>query len=102
MERARSARLGHLSQEALDVDAAMRRRERRQPAFRLLELPLEPGAVPAAGLVPGDDDVDEALKKVPFGRLCGAPSILERLVRGEVLALPREVEAARQISRDRP
>ena len=80
----------------------MGRRERPEPALRLLELPLEPDPVPASGLVPGDDDVDEPLEEVLLLGIGRAPRVLERLVRGEVLAPPREVEAKRQISRDRP
>jgi hypothetical protein len=76
-------------------------RERPEPALRLLELPLEPDPVPAAGLVPGDDDVHEPLEEVLLLGLGCAPGVLERLVRGEVLALSREVEPAGQISRDR-
>ena len=80
----------------------MSRREGPEPALRLLELPLESDPIPAAGLVPGDDDVDEPLEEVLLLGIGRAPRILERLVRGEVLAPPREVEAKRQISRDRP
>ena len=79
----------------------MGRCERAEPARRLLELPLEPGPIPAARLVPGDDDVDESLEEVLLLGLRGAPRVLERLVRGEVLAPPREVEPTLQISRDR-
>jgi hypothetical protein len=86
----------------VDVDASMLGRERREPALGLLELPLEPGAIPTAGLVPRDDDVHEPLEEVLLLGLRRAPGILERLVRGEVLAPPREVEPVRQISRDRP
>jgi hypothetical protein len=65
-------------------------------------LPLEPDPVPAAGLIPGDDDVHEPLEEVLLLGLRRAPCVLERLVRGEVLAPPREVEPAFQVSRDRP
>jgi hypothetical protein len=64
---------------------------------RLLELPLAAGPVAAAGLVPGDDDVDEALEEVLFRRVGGPPCILERLVRLEVLARPSEVEPALEV-----
>jgi hypothetical protein len=80
----------------------MSRREGPEPALRLLELPLEADPIPAAGLVPGDDDVHEPLEEVLLLGLGCAPGVLERLVRSEVLALPREVEAQPQISRDRP
>jgi hypothetical protein len=69
------------------------RRERPEPPRCLLELPLAPGAVAAAGLVPRDDDVHEALEEVLLGRVGGTPRVLERLVRLEVLAGPRELEA---------
>ena len=61
-------------------------RERAEPPGCLLELPLAAGAIAAAGLVPGDDDVDEPLEEVLLGGVRGAPRILERLVRLEVLA----------------
>jgi hypothetical protein len=80
----------------------MSRREGPEPALRLLELPLEADPIPAAGLVPGDDDVHEPLEEVLLLGLGCAPGVLERLVRGEVLAPPREVEPAFQVSRDRP
>ena len=76
----------------------MGRREGPEPALRLLELPLEADPIPAAGLVPGDHDVHEPLEEVLLLALGCAPCVLERLVRGEVLALPREVEAQPQIS----
>ena len=80
----------------------MARHEGPEAALRLLELPLEPDPIPAAGLVPGNRDVHETLKEVAlFGRR-RAPGILELLVCGEVLATPREVEPAFQVSRDRP
>lgn len=79
----------------------MCRREGPEPAFRLLELPLEPDPVASAGLVPRHDDMDETLEEVLLRGLGRTPRILERLVRGEVLALPREAQSAAQISRDR-
>jgi hypothetical protein len=86
----------------VDVDAAMLGRERPQAALRLLELPLESDPIPPPGLVPRDDDVHEPLEEVLFFRPGGAPCVFEGLVRGEVLASPREIEPAVQISRDRP
>jgi hypothetical protein len=80
----------------------MRRRERPEPAFRLLELPLEADPVPTPRLVPGDDDVDEPLEEVLLLGLGCAPGVLERLVRGEVFAVAGKLEAPVQISRDRP
>jgi hypothetical protein len=72
--------------EGRDVDAAVLGGVRREPAHRLLELPLAADSVPAPRLVPGDRDVDEALEKVLLGRLGCAPDVLEGLVRFEVLA----------------
>jgi hypothetical protein len=78
------------------------RGERLEAAGGLLQLPLEPRPVPATGLVPRDDDVDEPLEEVLFLGLGGAPCVLERLVRGEVLAGAGQVQPAFKISRDRP
>jgi len=80
----------------------MRRREGPEAALRLFELSLEADPVPAARLVPGNDDVHEPLEEVLLGRLGCAPGVLERLVRGEVLAFAGQFQAALQISRDRP
>jgi len=76
-----------------DVEAAMRGRERREATTRLLELPAACDA-PAgdAGVVPGDDRVDEALEEVALGRVGAAPGLLERLVRCEEIAGVRELE----------
>jgi hypothetical protein len=76
--------------------------EGSEAARGLLELALESGPVPAPGLVPGDDDMHESLEEVLLFWLGGAPGVLERLVRGEVLTGAGEVEAALEISRDRP
>jgi hypothetical protein len=86
----------------VDVDASMLRCERPEPALRLLQLPLEPGAVPAAGLVPRDDDVHQPLEEVLLLGRGGAPGVLERLVRGEVIAVAGQFKPAVQINRDRP
>ena len=70
-------------------------RERRQAARRLLELPLaREAAAGHAGVMPGDDHVDEALEEVALLRLCGAPRLFERLVRREVLLAARQLEPA--------
>jgi hypothetical protein len=79
----------------------MLRRERLEPSLRLLELPLEADAVPAAGLVPRHDDVHEPLEEVLLRRLGRAPGVLERLVCLEVLAAASQLEATLEISRDR-
>jgi hypothetical protein len=91
-----------LTQERGDVDAAVLGRERAEAAGRLLELPLAAGPVAATRLVPRDDDMHEALEEVLLSGIRGAPGILERLVRREVLAGAGQFEAATQISRDRP
>jgi hypothetical protein len=91
-----------LAQERGDVDAAVLGRERAEAARRLLELPLAAGLVAATCLVPRDDDVHEALEEVLLSGIRRAPGILERLVRREVFAGAGELEAATQISRDRP
>jgi hypothetical protein len=65
-------------------------------------LSLEADPVPALRLIPGNDDVDEALEEVLLLGLGCAPGVLERLVRGEVLAGAGQVQPAFKISRDRP
>ena len=75
----------------------MARRERAEAPRRLLELPLAARAVAATGLVPRNDDVDEALEEVLLGRIGSAPRILERLVRFEVLTGACEVQAALEV-----
>jgi hypothetical protein len=91
-------RLLDLAQDRRDIDRAVRGCEGAEAARGLLELALEAGSVPAAGLVPGDDDVDEPLEEVLLRGLGRAPGVLERLVRGEVLARPGEVEAALEVA----
>jgi len=58
--------------------------------------------VPALRLVPGDGDVDETLEEVSLLGRRRAPRVLERLVRGEELAAPNQLEPARELVRDRP
>jgi hypothetical protein len=77
------------------------RTEGREPARRLLELTLAADAVPAAGLIPGDRDVDEALEEVLLGRLGGAPGQLELLVGGKELAAADQLEPALEIAVNR-
>jgi hypothetical protein len=69
------------------------RSERPEAAGRLLELALATRAVVAAGLVPGDNDVDEALVEVLLGLVGRAPRVFERLVGLEVLPCAGELEA---------
>jgi hypothetical protein len=70
--------------------------EALESARRLGELPLAPGPVPPAGVVPGDRDVHEALEEVLFRRLGRPPSLLELLVRLEVLTAPDQIETVSQ------
>lgn len=58
---------------------------RAQAARRLLELAPAADLPSAAGLVPGDGDVNEPLEEVPFGRDGNPPAELERLVGLEVV-----------------
>ena len=75
----------------------MRRCERREPTRGLLELTPAPDLVAATGLVPGDDDVHEALEEVLLRRRGGAPGVLEGFVGREVLARPCELEAPLEV-----
>jgi hypothetical protein len=88
-----------LPEERGDVDPTVLRCERPKPPGRFLQLALAAGTVAATSLVPGHDDVDEPLEEVLFGRVGRAPRVLERLVRGEVLARARELEAADEVRR---
>ena len=71
--------------------------ERAEPARGLFELPLAARLVATARLVPGDDDVDEPLEEVLLRGLGSTPGVLERLVRREVLARARELEAPLEV-----
>jgi hypothetical protein len=95
-------RVVDLAQEGGDVDAAVHGRERAEPAGGLLELAGAADLVSPARLVPRDDDVHEPLEEILLLGLGRTPGVLERLVRGEVLTGAGEVEAALEISRDRP
>jgi hypothetical protein len=66
----------------------MRRRERPQPASRLLQLPRAADLVAPSGLVPGDSNVNEPLEEVALFAGARSPDVLELLVRGEELACP--------------
>jgi len=76
----------HLFQDRGHVDTPVRRGVARESSRSLLELPLAADAVPAAGLVPGDRDVDEPLEEVALRLRGGSPGVLELLVGGEELA----------------
>jgi hypothetical protein len=71
---------------AVEIDIAVRGCETRKAPLRLRQLTLATDPIAAAGLVPGDGDVDEPLEEVPLGRLGCSPDVLERLVRLEVFA----------------
>ena len=95
IERARGdacLRRGHLREHSVDVDAAVGRGERREPPRRLLELAPRGDRPPAAGLVPGDGDVDEPLEEVTLRCVRRPPRVLERLVGGEVVPPADQVE----------
>ena len=64
----------------------MRRRVRREPPYRLLELALGTDAVAAPRLVPRNRDVHESLEEVTLVRRRRAPLVFQLLVRREVLA----------------
>jgi hypothetical protein len=74
----------------------MQRSEGCQSAPCLCELPLAPGTIPAARVVPGDRDVDETLEEVLLRRLCRPPGHLELLVRVEVLTASNQIETVSQ------
>jgi hypothetical protein len=77
-------------------------REAAQAACGLLQLPLAADPVPAAGLVPSDRDVDEALEEVTLVGTRGSPGVFELLVGGEELASANQVEATSKLVRGRP
>jgi hypothetical protein len=93
-----------LDEKVADVDPAMVRRVRTEPAHRLLELPLISGPISTAGVMPRDGDVDEALEEVALGWLGGAPEILQHLVGREVLPAVDQLEPALELNtvRGRP
>jgi hypothetical protein len=98
-ERPRLDPLGgsaELVEQPGDVDATVLRRVRTEPPLRLLELALAANAVAAAGLVPRDGDVDEALEKVALRRLGRAPRVLQFLVCREELARADQFEPVRE------
>ncbi len=64
-----------------------------EPAGGLFQLAFAADAPAATGLVPGDRDVDEPLKEVALRRFRAPPGVLERLVRGEPLAGPEQLDA---------
>ena len=66
--------------------------------LRFLELTFAPDPPPAAGLVPGDDDMDEALEEVALPGLGRAPGELQLLVRLEVLPGARQREPGLEVA----
>ena len=103
LERVRrnGGRGANARQHGRDVDAAVTRRVRRQAAVGLRKLALAADAIAAAGLVPGDRHVDQALEEVALRAVGRAPGVLERLVRGEELSAADQVEALCEAVRDR-
>ena len=77
----------------VDVDAAVPWPICAEATFSLLELTLAAWSIAAAGLVPGDGDVDEPLEEVALGRGRRAPFVLELLVSFEVLRGTDELDA---------
>jgi hypothetical protein len=75
----------------------MVRRVRLEAPYGLLELPLIPRPISAAGVIPGDGHVDEPLEEVALVRLRRAPDVFQHLVRGEVLAAVDELEPALEL-----
>jgi hypothetical protein len=70
------------------------RRVRPKPARRLLELAFAADAVAAAGLIPGDRDVNEALEEVALLGRRGPPRVFEFLVGGKELLEANELQTA--------
>jgi len=87
-----------LREQRVELQAAVRGSERRQAADRLRELAFRADPPAAAGLVPGDRDMDEALVEVPLLRRSCPPGDLELLVRSEVVAGPDERDALFEVS----
>src|SRR5437870_1659490 len=85
--------LTELLEQRLQLQAAMRRCERGQPADSFCQLALGADPPSPAGLVPGDGDVDEALEEVALVRRSCAPGRFELFVRGEVLAGTDQLDA---------
>ena len=75
----------------------MRRRERREPARRLLELARSRDRPAPPGLVPRDRDVDEPLVEVALRGGRGPPDELQLLVRLEVAARPGSARGPRRV-----
>ena len=74
----------------------MLRRVGPEPPGRLLELALAADAVRAAGLIPRDGHVDEALVEVALGLFRRPPGELELLVRREELSGADQLDAAQE------
>jgi len=84
----------HVAEHGLDIDAAVARPVRPEPARGFLELALAPRPVAPARVVPGDGDVDESLEEIALGRRCVEPLLLELLVGFEVRLRADQVESA--------
>ena len=66
----------------------------------LLELTLAAGLVTAAGVEPGDRDVDEPLEEVALAGWGITPLVLELLVRLEVRALADQLQPSLEAHRE--
>jgi hypothetical protein len=82
-----------LGEQHVEVNATVRRRVRSEASDRLCKLTLGRDRTPAAGLVPGDGDVDEALQEVAFLGRSRPPLVFELFVRREVLPGADQFEA---------
>jgi hypothetical protein len=85
----------NLLQHIADGDAAVLRLVARKSPACLLELARTRHRAAPSSLIPGDGDVDEPLEEVTLLGGGGSPGELERLVRGEEVATPHQLEPAR-------
>src|ERR671934_2439093 len=87
------ARRVDLREQRRHVDPAVCGGEGPETTRRLLELTLAADPPPAAGLVPGDRHVNQALEEVALPGGGCAPGLFERLVGREVLAGAQQLES---------
>jgi hypothetical protein len=80
-----------LGKQRFELEAAVSRRERLEPAHCLRQLALGADLASTPGLVPGNRDVNETLEEVALLGGRRAPRVLELLMGGEVLAGPDEL-----------
>ena len=85
----------HLSEDVVDVEPPLERPVRRQAPHRFRELALaRDGAAGHACVIPGDGEVDEALKEISLLGGSRPPGVFEGFVRGEVLPSLDQVETS--------